>query len=356
MADSSITWKLAIKDEFPRNHEAHAIVYQAREWDELFRSYGHKTAPLICLRNRMCIGHALVFRPRPYKLSGLAGIRSRLNLAVFPELVVLNGPRAIDPESLLDVHRSFAKMLPGPTLGRPFRERVHARQLRVDHPNAGQISAFYREAGFEIGTAFTFQLNLEKTIEELWRGVHPKKRNRVNRARRDGLMVREVQGLEGMREYYNIRLQTWRRNGLTEVPFEHFEQNWNLLGNEGLLRTFISSVDGVDLAGQNCFFSSDLVQLSGVAVADANFEGKHPGNELLQWHIIEAMKEAGGRLLDYGGATPNAKDSKQKGIHSFKASWGGELVEHFEFERQNPGWRTRLYKSLSKSNGELKAE
>lgn len=344
---SELKWEHSTSEGFLSTWDSHASVYQGREWHAMFRAYGYKSWPMLCKAGSETVAYALVYAPTPYAYRGREGLRAKLNQALFPELAVINGPRVLNSSLQIEVHQSFAALLNEPPFSSLFRQRILARQLPVDHPAQGPIRAAFSDAGFTARTAFTFLLDLQRNPEKLWSGVHPKKRNRVNRARRDGIEVREALGLDGMRDYYAIRQQTWKRTRLPEVPFAHFETTLATLQESGAFKVYISSLDGVDLAGQMCFLSANWVQLNGVAVADANIQGRHPGNELLQWHVIEEMAKAGLKKLDYGGATPNTQDPKKKGIHAFKASWGGDLVEHYQFERQMPGWRSALFNLIS---------
>jgi lipid II:glycine glycyltransferase (peptidoglycan interpeptide bridge formation enzyme) len=348
MNTNKLSWQLLGNNEsLPTTSDKNASVYQGEEWEKMFQAYGHQTWPLVCKQDDEIVAYCLAFLPKPYSYPGFRGLRTEINQKLFPGLVINGGPRILKSDVAKEAHRELANLLKQHPYSGVFRQSIQARHLSTDNKNAIEIASELNAAGFESRIAHTFLLNLEKNPEELWSGVHPKKRNRVNRAKRDGIVVREAMGLEGMKNYYAIRQDTWRRNRLPEVPLAHFETTLSALQGTGAMKIYISSIEGVDLAGQICFLSSNLVQLNGVAVANANFEGRYPGNELLQWHVIEEMNKAGLRKLDYGGATPNTTDPKKKGIHSFKKSWGGDLVEHFNFERRLPGWRSSLFNLIS---------
>jgi len=191
------------------------------------------------------------------------------------------------------------------------------------------ILDLYAENGFQVASQSTLVVDLRKGEDGLWSGIRKEARTKVRKARDQGVEILELDGDEGLLlQAHNIVRETAARNEVACWPLEEMRLALQYHGSRGVFRAFLARHEGRGVAYQNvtCFNRSAL--LGGVAYSDYSRQARVYGNDLMQWHVMQAMREMGTEWLDYGGAEPNSEDPKMKGIYQFKAKWGGQLVAH----------------------------
>lgn len=324
-------------DRLPSTWEPTSHIWQAQEWLELCRAYKRKIWLFGAFQGQELAAYALLFIPKPYASERFFSPRAWINYFLFKRLVVLNGPVVLNPTQTIESHKKFCQLLVSGKFRGVSQVRVAPSAQVVNGQMGKAVEAVYIRHGFALEESYTFLLTVNHPLEKLWSGVHPKRRNRINRAKRDGVQIEEVQDESGLRRYWEMRKENWTRNELKVIPFSHFSETWQALKTSGSMKLFISKVDGQDLAGQILFLSRQHIQLNGVTVSNYNIEHSLGGNDLLQWHVIEWANQNNFIDVDYGGATPESEDPKEKGIHRFKASFGGAVVRNDAFVRQHKG-------------------
>jgi hypothetical protein len=182
-------------------------------------------------------------------------------------------------------------------------------------------------AGFGTEPAYTYIAHLPADEEALASAVKRERRKETRKAEKLGVEFEEAHGIEALREYYDVRDETRRRNGHPPVPWSHFEQTFGALDGTPIYRIFLARREGRIGAGQLAFAWNGYWYLSGVSIATWALEEKVPANDFLQWHMLRAAVEAGQRMVDFSGAQPNSDDPKMKAIDFFKSRWGTELEE-----------------------------
>ena len=329
----------ALIDRLPSTWSDEAYVWQGQEWLDLNKAYGRQVWAVGLSRQDKTLSYALLFTKHPYKLTG---IREWVSYLILKQLLVLNGPVVSESSTALDVHERFCELLGTKPFAQFYSQRVSPRFDYTENHLASEICKIYKRFGFFVEEDYTFLLSVNRALAELWSGVHPKRRNRVNRARRDGIEIEEVKDGSGVQRYWEMRKGNWQRNSLKPIPFDHFRQTWESLQPYGAIKIFISKLRNKDLAGQILFLSKRHIQLNGVVVSDFNIQEGLGGNDLLQWHVIEWAHQNNFYDIDYGGATPESQEPKELGIHRFKQSWGGDLVKYFSFTKKRANWLTNF--------------
>ncbi len=189
------------------------------------------------------------------------------------------------------------------------------------------ILEIYTGCGFQVAAQSTLVVDLRREEDELWRGIRKEARTKVRKARDQGVEILELDGDEQvLLQAHKIVQETAARNQVACWPLEEMRLALQYHGSLGTFRAFLARYEGRGVAYQNvtCFNRSAL--LGGVAYSDYSREARIYGNDLMQWHVIQAVRAMGVEHLDYGGGDPNAQDPKMKGIYLFKAKWGGRPV------------------------------
>jgi len=200
----------------------------------------------------------------------------------------------------------------------------YAEQEAVDREWQYQL---FTEPGFKVAAGTTLVVDLRKEEEALWQAVRKEGRTKVRKALKQGVEIKEVGDDETLcKQAHSIIRETAMRNNVAFLPEEAMRRAWRFHGSRGVFRAFIALHEGHPVAYQNVIFFNRNVQLGGVAYSDYSRQARIYGNDLMQWHVLQAMHQQGEQWLDYGGADPDSEDPKARGIYQFKAKWGGALV------------------------------
>ncbi|MGN6387642.1 MAG: lipid II:glycine glycyltransferase FemX [Verrucomicrobiota bacterium] len=164
----------------------------------------------------------------------------------------------------------------------------------------------------------TIILDLSPSLETLRKQLDQKWRNQLNRAERNGLEFSEgtnVQDFREFRELYNEMFD--RKKFSTSVDVGEFEKICADLPEPFKLRILICRQGGVAVSGIVCSAMGDTgIYLLG-ATTSAGLQAK--GAYLLQWRMIQWLKEQGFRYYDLGGIDPE----KNPGVYHFKQGMSG---------------------------------
>ena len=153
---------------------------------------------------------------------------------------------------------------------------------------------------------------------------HSRIRWAVNKARKEGVSVRDAAGPDDVRRWHRLYLATMRHHANPPRPLRLFTAMWDELRPAGMMRLLLAERDGQLLAGS--------VVLQHGARAFYAFNGVDRAmlslrpNEVLQWDAIHDACAAGCRRYDLGEVVDH-----QEGLADFKRKWGGhpERVHRF---------------------------
>jgi hypothetical protein len=167
----------------------------------------------------------------------------------------------------------------------------------------------------------TFVLDLSLPLEELRRKLDAKWRNKLNQAEKKGLKVIAGNGIEEYNTFCTMYRQMFKRKAFeTTVDIEEFAQIRQDLPEGHRMRVLICEQDGVPVAGIVVSAMGDsAIYLLG-ATSDDGLNAK--GAYLLQWTIIQWLKNNGFKWYDLGGIDPEGNP----GVYSFKRGFSGKDV------------------------------
>ncbi len=183
------------------------------------------------------------------------------------------------------------------------------------------FSGFTLEPPTSANVYRTFVLDLEPSIEQLRKNLDAKWRNKLNQSEKKGLKVVAGNGSDEYQTFCRMYDQMWKRKTFeTTVDVEEFGRLQKDLPETHRMRILICEQDGVPLAGLVASAMSDsAIYLLG-ATSDDGLNAK--GAYLLQWTLIQWLKENGIRWYDLGGINPEGNP----GVYSFKRGLSGADV------------------------------
>ena len=183
------------------------------------------------------------------------------------------------------------------------------------------FSRFTQEPQTAANVYRTFVLDLAPPIEQLRRNLDKKWRNMLTRSEKNGLQIIAGNGTDEYRTFCRMYDQMQKRKRFeTTVDVEEFGRLQEALPEAHRMRIWICERDGVPVAGLVASAMGDsAIYLLG-ATSDDGLNAK--GAYLLQWTLIQWLKENGIRWYDLGGIDPEGNP----GVYSFKRGLSGADV------------------------------
>jgi hypothetical protein len=296
---------------------ADANLYQTWAYGEL--RWGARNCSRLVLRadgEAVAMAQLRIVRPRRFKF-GLAHLR-------WGPLCHKKGGE-LDPEA---ARRVAAALHAEYVLRRGLFLRVLPNAFKDTPRSAVLQSTFaqFRSEPFRAGDSYrTIVLDLAPPLETLRKQLDQKWRNQLNRAEKNGLTVVEGDGPEEFAGFWPLYDQMYQRKQFAvSSEVREFEEVQRALPAGQRLRVLRCEQNGVPVAGLvGAAFGDTGVYLLG-ATSDAGMQAK--GSYLLQWRMIQWLKERGIRYYNLGGINPVTNP----GVYHFKKGFSGEDVLYME--------------------------
>lgn len=172
------------------------------------------------------------------------------------------------------------------------------------------------------------KLDLSAGLDHVLESFKPKWRYNIRLAERKGVTVRES-GAEGIDPFYDILLETARRDGFLVRGRQYFHSMWRELSRDGLMRVFLTEYEGRIISGA-------LMYLLGKQAwytygASSNDHRNVMPNHLMQWRMMQSAAQAGCTVYDFRGVSCNREsldDDNLQGLNRFKAGFNAQFVEY----------------------------
>lgn len=169
------------------------------------------------------------------------------------------------------------------------------------------------------GTARTLLVNLDRSLEELRRGLDQKWRNRLNRAEKNDLRI--VEGFE--EELFNSFIEIYRqmhgrKKFLESYDVDQFRRMQHDLPRSFKMKILLAFLDDKPAAGVVC---SGIGEMGIYLLAATSNDGlSTQGSYLLQWKAQSWLKEKSAAWYNLNGINP----VKNPGTYRFKAGLCGK--------------------------------
>ena len=183
------------------------------------------------------------------------------------------------------------------------------------------FSEFTQEAQTSANVYRTFVVDLAPQVEQLRKNLDAKWRNKLTQSEKKGLKVISGNGTDEYRRFCQMYEQMWKRKTFeTTVDVEEFARIQEDLPETHRMRILICEQDGIPVAGLVASAMGDsAIYLLG-ATSDDGLNAK--GAYLLQWTLIQWLRESGVKWYDLGGIDPEGNP----GVYSFKKGLSGADV------------------------------
>jgi lipid II:glycine glycyltransferase (peptidoglycan interpeptide bridge formation enzyme) len=260
------------------------------------------------------IAQVRIVRPTPLKF-GIAYLRwgplyERRGRPLNPE-VLANMARALQ-EEFVNKRRLFLRVLPN-----AFTGSSRAATFEV------AFGRFDREPLTAANRYHTFVLDLAPTLAQLRSALDKKWRNQLSRSEKNNLEVSSGNSVDEYQSFCQIYQQMQKRKAFeTTVNVEEFGRIQRDLTESHRMRILICKDQGKPVAGlvASAMGYSAIYLLGATSNEGLNSKGAY----LLQWTLIEWLKENGVRWYDLGGIDPETNP----GVYHFKCGLSGVESHH----------------------------
>ena len=180
----------------------------------------------------------------------------------------------------------------------------------------------YREQRFRAGESYrTVVLDLTPSLDVIRKRLDQKWRNQLNRAEKNGLTIKQGEAATSFPVFWKVYEEMLARKSFAAPSdVRQFERVQAELVAGQWMKVFICEDGGVPVGG----LVGTAMGKSGIYLLGAtNEQGmKVKGAYLLQWRMIQWLKEIGVVSYDLGGINPRMNP----GVYHFKAGLGGQDV------------------------------
>jgi peptidoglycan pentaglycine glycine transferase (the first glycine) len=204
--------------------------------------------------------------------------------------------------------------------------------------------------------ARTWVLDIDRSEDDLLKGMKPKTRYNLRLAGKRGVTVRRATGLDDIKAFHALLEITGKRDEFGIHTYPYYEHLWRIFGPEGegqradasLVVLLADHPDEAERArgpigGLLAFrFGHEAIYMYG---ASDNRGREHMPNYLLQWEAIRWAREHDCTLYDFWGIPdPPAEDGEEgkenadvspintrsglRGVYWFKRGFGGREIEY----------------------------
>jgi hypothetical protein len=289
--------------------------FHAAGW-AAYRSVAEPAIPVFILardQHGQAVGAALAYLEQSERL-GLAFFTRRLVLQSHPLLAEGSG---LDPAWFLSELDHFARDrgCVGIIIGSFF---------------SGDSRFELARYGFRETSRLEFHLDLQDSLEAVWKKLHKEQQEKIRRAARKGVEVRLVETYEAYLHLRDLQLATRQRRGETgeESDLESDESHYRLmaeaLGATGLARLFLAFHDGEPISA--ILFGSFNARAYSIYSA-SNAPGYSLGApSLIYWRAVEQFHSEGYLILNRGGVPIESQreDHPAHGVYFYKTRLGTE--------------------------------
>lgn len=216
------------------------------------------------------------------------------------------------------------------TLLQQFDEVIARKALYSQFRNLFDVSnslGQFEAAGWHYEEHLDITVNLMLTEDELWTGVHSKRRNEIRRAQREGTEFALLENEHQLSAAYDILREVYNKARLPLANFEFFRTAYDCLSPEHL-KVFLAIHHGKVIGTMLALTYGDTIY-DWFAGSYQGYYDKHP-NDLIPWMAFLWGKHNGYRVFDFGGA---GKPDVPYGVREYKKKFGGTFVGYGRFEK-----------------------
>lgn len=207
------------------------------------------------------------------------------------------------------------------------RKQAILSQVRNFH-DALNNEFVFRENGYYFLEHLNILINLNTSKEKLWNAMKSKRRNRIRKARKQGVEISIDSTQEGLLASYKILKEVYSKAKLPLPDLDFFKNIVCHLKTNPAVKIFVAKYKGEIIAFRIVLLYKKVIY-DFFAGAKTKHQDKCP-NDLLPWEIFMWGMNNAYSIFDFGGA---GSPDVPYGVRDYKMKFGGELVQYGRFEK-----------------------
>ncbi len=318
MSDSELTWTNSpneidreIWERFVHDHPLGTIFQTPMMFEAFQESLNHRPFIFAAMRGKRIIALLSGVVMRQY--SGLFGVMTARAIVWGGPLVEGNDVGIV--QQLLQHYNAAMKK------GAVYSQ---FRNLAVMEWASPELES----QGFRHEDHLNIILDLGVSEEELWRGIHGKRKNEIRRAQREGTTFVVRDDDEALEQAYDILKEVYRHARLPfpDISLFHAVRSRSRFGSG--LKIFSAENRGRMIGVMLALVYKERI-FDWYAGAYRSYHNKYP-NDLIPWEVMRWGKAHGFRIFDFGGA---GRQGIPYGVRDYKKKFGGKQENFGRFEK-----------------------
>lgn len=200
---------------------------------------------------------------------------------------------------------------------------------------------------FIISKSVTYLEDLSLPVENIWKKISKKTRGDVSRAKRRGIIVKQIKNYYELEEYVKLH-QTWVKTkglSLSASAYDFQKTLKNIHSNNEIF--FLAYQDNKVISGLR------LVQFNGIIytyqVLSSYSQDTSLGGTLLTWKAIEWAKQKNYKFYDFSGGSGQNLTKNEENLLFYKKKWGGNEITHHNMLKIRKKSSFRIFNFLEKT-------
>ncbi len=206
---------------------------------------------------------------------------------------------------------------------------VRVRPQLIDTPDSRQLfkQLGFHKAPMHVTADLTSQLDLNKSDEDIKRGMRKGARYELNRAHKLGIQVEASTDDRYLDEFYNLQLETARRQQFVPFSKQFLSEQFKTFAEASKVILYRATIDDKLLAMAFVIFYGPEAAYHYGASTDLGRE--YPGAYAIQWEAITEARRRGCTRYNFWGVTGHGQTKHRfYGVSVFKRGFGGQDVAY----------------------------
>lgn len=178
-------------------------------------------------------------------------------------------------------------------------------------------------SGWVIDEFESLHWDISPSIDLLWKELTKGKKSGINRGRREGVIIEEIQTADQAKSFHRLYAMSMGRSSMSSSQLKLYEALVNNLRPKGLMAGFLAlhPTTNQPIAGRMLLLGTHNEATLMASGHDYELRNLH-GVEVLMWHCIEFLKSRGVTKVDFQGL-PKDGSPRAAGIRKYKFEWTG---------------------------------
>lgn len=207
---------------------------------------------------------------------------------------------------------------------------------------------------FIVENFLTFVTNLNQDLDRIWKKIHNSTRRDINRAKKNGLYVKELTKFDELNSYLEIGRIWAKTKGIElEISEKYKRLYWTNL-QSGVEKVFLA-YDQEELVSTHRLGCFNKIAFSH-KVTNSYSKPTSLGGPLVTWHALEWAKNSGMQYYDFsGGKAPPKEKSEQvqysrqwDDLLNYKRKWGGDEIPYYHFIKVFHPKKYKFFRALNR--------